>query len=338
MRILSLADTHFGYVYGRTSSARSQTSNQMFDVFSDSIEYAKKNKIDLILHGGDFFNRSNPKKKVVSRAYELVESLISENIGFICVPGNHDRSKLPETLLGYYMRNVHFINKFTTIELDEITIIGFPYINQNPKNVYKRITKFANKNQDKQIILLCHQLFDGAKFGPHNYVFRNRIDALQTFTLPWNILFTLTGHIHRAQSLTDMNVFYPGSLERTSFMEIVEPKGFLDIIIEDGTVDIQFIENSSLPMEVIEIELDESLSISSLLDDNFPDPNTKTLLRYYGKELSKAEIKLLWSYFPAKEYPFLKFSPKNPGILLKSLYTSSKSLFKFDRVKITATN
>ncbi len=338
MRILSLADTHFGYVYGRTASARFQTSDQMFKVFSDSIEYAKKNKIDLILHGGDFFNRSNPKEEVVSRAYELVESLISEDIIFVCIPGNHDRSRLPETLLGYYMKNVHFINKFTTIELNEITIMGFPYVNQNPKDVLKRITKFANKNQDKQLVLLCHQLFDGAMFGPHNFVFRNRIDVLQTFTLPRNILFTLTGHIHRAQSLKDMNVFYSGSLERTSFMEKVEPKGFLDIVIEDGTAEIQFVENSTLPMEVIEIELDESMSISSLIDDNFPDPNTKTLLRFYGKKLSQKEIKFLWSYFPAKEYPLLKFSPRNPGTLLKSLYTGSKSLFKFDKIVITASN
>lgn len=338
MRILSLADTHFGYVYGRTASARSQTSDQMFEVFSDSIEYAKKNKIDLILHGGDFFNRSNPKKEVVSRAYELVESIISEDIIFVCIPGNHDRSRLPETLLSYYMKNVHLINKFTTIELDDITVIGFPFVNQNPKDILKRITKFANKNHDKQLILLCHQLFDGAKFGPHNFVFRNRIDALQTFTLPRNILFTLTGHIHRAQSLTDMNVFYPGSLERTSFMEIVEPKGFLDIIIEDGIADIQFVENSTLPMEVIEIELEENKNISSQLEDNFPDSNTKTLLRLSGRKLSQNEIELLWSYFPTKEYPFLKFSPYKPEILLKSLYTNSKYLFKFDKVVVEANN
>jgi len=323
MRIFATADSHFGYVYGRTTKIKNFITQQMFDSFEYILESARKEKVDLILHGGDFFNRSKPKKKIISKAFSLVAKLSDNGINFIAIPGNHDRSNLPETLLNYFRKNVYLLNKYSIVEIDDLTIIGFPY-SDNPAILLQKISKYAKKNPSKNIIILCHQLFDGASFGPHNHIFTNRSDTLQTHNLSKNIKVVISGHIHRAQKLQNNKVFYPGSIERTSFMEVVETKGYLKIEIEDDFLAIDFCEIPSIPMEVKEIAIPKSTLLSTELDGIEINPNARFLLRITDKKLKDNQIKFLWSKYPAKEYPLMSFSPKKHNILLRRLFSENQ--------------
>lgn len=324
MRILATADSHFGYIFGRTTQTKNIITKHMFDSFEYIIESARKEKVDLILHGGDFFNRSKPKKKVVSKAFNLVAKLSDNAINFVAIPGNHDRSSLPETLLNYFRKNVYLLNKYSIAEIDDLTIIGFPYTD-NPIIPFQKISKFAKNNPSKKIIVLCHQLFDGASFGPHNHIFTNRPDAIQTYTLPRNIKVVISGHIHRAQKLQNNKVFYPGSIERTSFMEVVENKGYLLLEFKDDFFSIDFCEIPSIPMEVKEVVISKSTLLSSELNGYEINPNVRFLLRLTGRKLTENEIKFLWVNYPANEYPLLSFSPKKPNIKLRRLFSENQS-------------
>ena len=97
MKILATADSHFGYEFGRTSHAKNQSIQKMFNVYQEVMQQAKSEKVDLVLHGGDMFNRSQPKEKIISEAYSTIRNLAEDGIPFIGIPGNHDRSKLPES-------------------------------------------------------------------------------------------------------------------------------------------------------------------------------------------------------------------------------------------------
>jgi DNA repair exonuclease SbcCD nuclease subunit len=90
-------------------------------------------------------------------------------------------------------------------------------------NIHKLIQKY----EAKHCIMLCHQLFDGSTFGPHNFVFRKHHGAITQEQIPSAIDLVVTGHVHKAQSLYNGKVVYTGSIERTSFVEIIEPKGYL---------------------------------------------------------------------------------------------------------------
>jgi DNA repair exonuclease SbcCD nuclease subunit len=294
------------------------------------MQHAKSERVDLVLHGGDMFNRSQPKEKLISKAYSIIRNLAEDGIPFIGIPGNHDRSKLPESLLNFINKDIHLLSKFSAIEIEHLVILGFPFISKDPRVILSKTNSLAESYPQKSFLILCHQLFDGAMFGPHQHVFKNRFDTLVTTDLPENVRLVLSGHIHRAQSLQNGKVVYTGSLERTSFMEIVEPKGYLLIDTEDDYLDVKFQEIETSPMDVKELDITNITQISKSIDQHYPDYNIRTQLRLFGRKLTEDEIKFLWAYLPAKEFPFLSFSPKKPSHILRKLYSNRRTNFHFE--------
>lgn len=320
MRILALSDTHFGYEYGRTSQSKKEQINWGYEVFSNVLEIAVKENVDCVLHGGDVFNRSQPKNELISRAYTILEKFAEYDIDFVAIPGNHDKSRLPETLLDHFSSKIHFLNKISEVELSEVSIIGFPFELTSPKKTFLKIKEKIISNPRKNYVILCHQLFDGASFGPHNHIFRNRPDTLKIEDFPDNLILTLSGHIHRTQSIQSNRVQYIGSLIRTSFMEIVEEKGYLIIDLDENHFETTFFPLKSYPMKVFEFDISNTRIISEKLENITVQTEEKILLRFVGRSLKEREIKYLWVRFPAKNYPKLRFSPQYPNVSLSYLY------------------
>jgi DNA repair exonuclease SbcCD nuclease subunit len=81
---------------------------------------------------------------------------------------------------------------------------------------------------------------DGATVGPADYMFRYAQDVVKITDIPSEFAAVLAGHIHRFQVLTTNThgmplpspIFYPGSIERTSFAEKDEEKGYLILEFE----------------------------------------------------------------------------------------------------------
>ena len=106
----------------------------------------------------------------------------------------------------------------------------------------KRVHETGHGEDTADYSLLCmHQAVEGARVGVNDYMFRSGPDVIKGTDIPDSFSAVLSGHIHRAQTLTtDLKgsllgapVFYPGSIERTSFAERLEEKGYM--IIELGT-------------------------------------------------------------------------------------------------------
>jgi DNA repair exonuclease SbcCD nuclease subunit len=84
-----------------------------------------------------------------------------------------------------------------------------------------------------------HQAVEGAQVGTNNYTFRSGADVVRGRDIPAQFSAVLSGHIHRAQTLThDLRglplaaaVIYPGSIERASFAERTEDKGYVILTI-----------------------------------------------------------------------------------------------------------
>ncbi|MHA1212871.1 MAG: metallophosphoesterase family protein, partial [Candidatus Heimdallarchaeota archaeon] len=140
MRFLAIADTHLGYEAGKTTKARKFIYEHMFSAFEEVLEIARKEKVDFVLHGGDIFNRSNPRTKVIKRAYQLIENLLKDDIGFLIAPGNHERSKLPNTLLQYHPKS-HFFHKMELLELTDCNILGFPFQKEITENFRRTLNE-----------------------------------------------------------------------------------------------------------------------------------------------------------------------------------------------------
>jgi DNA repair exonuclease SbcCD nuclease subunit len=79
----------------------------------------------------------------------------------------------------------------------------------------------------RSVVLDVHGV---ATCGPGNFTFRFGADVIRTADLPRDVAVVLSGHIHRHQVLRQPGrplVIYAGSIERTSFAEAPETKGFV---------------------------------------------------------------------------------------------------------------
>ena len=267
IKILFFADTHLGFDHPiRPQIDRRRRGYDFFKNFNKVLNYAVEQKVDLVINGGDFFDTDNVHTEIVNLAYETVFDFAEKGIPFLIVPGNHERSVLPDSIL---MRHpdIFVIDEPKTVYFQikdaDIAVSGFPYIKKTIRTEFPSVAEklledrpFADIN-----LLLMHQSIEGATVGPQNYTFRNRVDVLNTKDIPDEFDCILSGHIHRQQILwtkAGKPIIYPGSIERTSIAEKDEDKGFYVLSFdriddEYKLADTDFVTLPARPMHEIEI-------------------------------------------------------------------------------------
>jgi DNA repair exonuclease SbcCD nuclease subunit len=108
--------------------------------------------------------------------------------------------------------------------------------------------------------LCLHHCVEGATCGPGNFTFRFGADVIRTADLPPAVAVTLSGHIHRHQVLRLPGrppVIYAGSVERTSFAEASETKGFVVLqLSQSGLGSFEFRPLPAKPMVARAVHFD----------------------------------------------------------------------------------
>lgn len=250
IRILLLADTHLGFdLPSRPRIQRRRRGHDFFANFEKALEPARQGMVTCIVHGGDLLYRSKVPPGLVAMAFEPLHKLASNGIPVYLVPGNHERSEIPFSLLAR-APGIHIFDRPRTFLLEReglsLALSGFPYLNDNPRrNFLGNIHQSEWTQTRADCHLLCiHQCVEGAVVGPSDFMFRSGPDVIRAADIPSGFSAILSGHIHRAQVLTgDLKgnslpapVIYPGSIERTSFAEKNEKKGFF--LVEISKADI----------------------------------------------------------------------------------------------------
>lgn len=269
IRFHFVADTHLGFdLPERPRVPRRRRGHDFFANFERVLDETVQAQVDFLVHGGDLFHRSRVRPSVVQRAFLGLKRVAAAGIPVVLVPGNHERSRIPYPLLAEHP-GIHIFRVPSTtyreVRGTRIGLAGFPYQRRDVRTAFPdlvRSTDWVNGAAD--LNLLCvHHCFEGATVGPGNFTFRYAADVVRHHDVPVGFAAVLSGHIHRHQILTqDLNgrsvavpVVYPGSVERTAFAEIDEPKGYLAGEITDAsTVDWEFRVLPARPMVIAEIE------------------------------------------------------------------------------------
>jgi DNA repair exonuclease SbcCD nuclease subunit len=237
LKIIFFADSHLGFDFPlRPRLKIRRRGPDFFKNFDKILAYAEKTRPDLLIHGGDLFFRSRVPELIVEKVYRTLFDFVNRTgIAFFIVPGNHERSRLPQSI---YLAHplIHVFNRARYFLLRKenlcITLHGFPFYPGDIRSSFKDILKQCGWDRGASLrLLILHQAIDGARVGPANYTFRKRKDVINIQDIPENASAVLCGHIHRRQILYARNVpvIYPGSIERTSFAEKGEDKGFFEI-------------------------------------------------------------------------------------------------------------
>jgi DNA repair protein SbcD/Mre11 len=204
---------------------------------------------DLVVHGGDVFDRPAVISSVAHQAFEPLIRIADRGVPVFIVPGNHERSRLPHLRFARHPR-IHVFDEPRTFVIERrgtrVAVAGFPYERRDVRTRFRDLVKASSWTPDCATLhLLCvHHCVEGATVGPADYTFRGAPDVIRPREVPPEFAAVLSGHIHRHQVLTTdlfarrlaVPILYPGSIERTSFAEIGEPKGFMMLHLRPGGI------------------------------------------------------------------------------------------------------
>jgi DNA repair exonuclease SbcCD nuclease subunit len=248
IRVLFLADTHLGFDLPRRPRVKRRRRGEDFQAnFERALEGARRGEVDFVVHGGDILFRSRVPADLVHRAFEPLFAVADGGVPVFVVPGNHERSAIPYPMLAQHP-GVHIFDRPRTFRLDirstAVAVSGFPADRDTVRQHFPSLVR-ATKGMEEaaHIRLLCmHQAVEGARVGVQEFTFRDRPDVIRGLDLPRGFAAFLSGHIHRVQVLTEdlrgrplaAPFLYPGSIERTSFQEREEKKGFLTLEVVGG--------------------------------------------------------------------------------------------------------
>jgi DNA repair exonuclease SbcCD nuclease subunit len=248
VRILLLADTHLGFdLPVRPRIERRRRGHDFFGNFETILRAALDREVDLVVHGGDLFYRRRIPASLVQRAFLPLKRLADASIPVCIVPGNHERSEIPYSMLALHP-GIHIFDRPRTFQFTvgaaKVALAGFPFVRGAIRDQFGSVLNDTGwQKVDADLHLLCvHQAFEGATVGPSDYTFRYSDDVVRIADVPREFAAVLTGHIHRHQVIVEdlqrrpapVPVLYPGSIERTSFAERDEAKGYMLLQFEPG--------------------------------------------------------------------------------------------------------
>lgn len=248
MRILHVTDSHLGterHVPG--APAGYLRHHDHLRALREGLEPALRGEVDLVVHSGDLFDRSRPPLRVMADGVALLAEVVRRT-PMVLVNGNHDwrgyRRALPLPPPGLTV-----VDRPTRVVVGEVALAVVPFVREAA--AWAAAAEVAvGAGVD---LLVAHQAFDGAFVPGFTFRVGAQPDTLGPQHLPRGVDHVLCGHIHTRQRLVvgEASVVMPGSTERTSFRERLEPKGAA-IWTLDGAVSHRFVDVATRPMVVVD--------------------------------------------------------------------------------------
>ena len=312
VRVLLIADSHLGFDFPfRPRIQRRRRGSDFFANYEKALAPALNGEVDCVVHGGDILYRNKVPARLVEMMFEPLKRVADNGVPVYLVPGNHERSLIPH---GHRVQHpgIHIFDHPRTFTLQKdgfgVALAGFPFVRVGIRKDFLRLLDQAGWLRTKaDVYLLClHQSVEGATVGPRNFMFRYAHDVIRVNEIPAGFSAVLAGHIHRFQVLTkdlrgrslNAPIFYPGSIERTSFAEKDEKKGYVTLDFETRgasagrLVHWQFHQLYARPMIQIDLFASEMTAkelgcwIKSSLEELPPDSVVK--LKVHGKIFAEA--------------------------------------------------
>lgn len=318
-RLLLIADTHLGIdLPQRPRVDRRRRGHDFYACYERALQPALDGEVDLVIHGGDLLYRSRVHAGLVADAFLLLHRIADAGTAVVLTPGNHERGAIPFPLLAVHP-NVHIFHSPRTFRLQiramSLALSGFPFESHARAAFPTLVQRTRWSAVDADVRLLCiHQAVEGATVGPANFMFRNGDDVVRCTDLPSGFAAILAGHIHRHQVLEfDLDgqplpapVIYPGSIERTSFAERGERKGYMLIDVARSTTPggslqaAKFVELPARPMLDLRLECATADPAAirdrarALLSDADPDAVVRLSLTGPHAEGAESHLSAAW--------------------------------------------
>lgn len=250
--------------------------------FSKVVEYALQNKPDLFLISGDFFDKILPTN--VSRVFATKElrSLKDAGISVFMIGGNHEVPRLGASpalaidvfgsagLATVFSGSDSVQNKKLTINGKQVCISGRSYYTQfdgaNPLKGAK-VPLDGDYN-----ILMIHGSLQGLNVASSNPEMADQ-NPFFADDIQKGLNYLALGHFHNyfEREHAGCTIVNPGSLEKLSWAEINDEKGFAWAELNGSETSVKFVRLSTRPMETQELKLSKNDVYSPNIKDYVVD-------------------------------------------------------------------
>jgi len=236
MRFLHLADTHLGMALPLQQRKPGwRRGHDIIAAYYRALAPALRGDVDVVIHSGDLFDRSQPPGQVIDIAVKPLRQIADAGVPVVIVPGNHERSNFPGGLL-FQHPLIHLLNipRTAAVEVDGVraAFSGFGFLREEAAARFPQMIDATGwRSVAAHVrVLVSHQLFAGARVG--NHVFRSGADVVDLAGIPTEFDYVAAGHVHPHQVLSHpskpgLRIAYAGSPERMSYNEAEETKGVI---------------------------------------------------------------------------------------------------------------
>jgi len=270
LQILHCSDTHLDKSFGISDLSKAMKRREDLNRnFSTIVDYALKNKPDIFLIAGDVFDKILPTN--ASRVFltSQIKLLKDANIAVFIIGGNHDIPRF---------------GAFPSLAIDVLGSAGIATVFSRSDIVQKKIikvsgksvcvsgrsyyTKFEGANPLKDIvvpiegdynILMIHGSLQGLNVvsSVPEFAYQNPFLA-EDITKGLNYL--ALGHFHNyfEREHKGCTIVNPGSIEKLSWAEINDEKGFVWAELDGSETTTEFVKLETRPMEISQLSLSKN--------------------------------------------------------------------------------
>jgi len=293
VQLVHCSDMHLDKNFNIANLARAQErKDDLNKNFSAAVEYALKNKPDLFLITGDVFDRNSPSNSARVFVTERVRQLSEAGIRVFLIGGNHDVPKFGSQHLAIdvlasaglatvFSGSDAIAKQIVEINGRKVCVAGKSYFtrfeSENPLRGYK-IPIEGDYN-----ILMIHASLQGL-----NVVSSIPEMAFQNPFRPGDIAkglnYLALGHFHNhfEREHEGCRIVNPGSIERLSWGELNDEKGFVWAELDGSDASLEFIRLETRPMEEYTLDLSTN--------GDYP-PNLKDyLIEYLHKQSNPVKL------------------------------------------------
>jgi len=271
IKFVHTADWHLGLVrYSPRDKNGVPFQLKWLEKTIDSLaDYVLTENIELVLLCGDILHTRNPSPTVENILASSLRKITSDNARVIYLIGNHEipgwgdhPAKIYDTLdvPGVIVADEAAIHKIELKSGKKIQVATIPYLSENDiTDVINGILPAIDPRMPA--ILMMHIFIDGAKLSGSDLNIlpdETHIASTEFHKLPFD--YIALGHIHREQQIwSEPPAVYSGSLQRVTFAEEKEQKGFIagqiDTMNEGFAVSWNFIPVESTKYMTLEVDI-----------------------------------------------------------------------------------
>ena len=295
---MHLADTHIGYsAYNKLDdNGMNQREVDVYNAFSQIVDYAIEKNVDLVLHSGDLFDTVRPSNRAISFVMGQLLRLSNAGIPTVIISGNHETPRLRETGTVFkvfeHIDGLHlaYTGNCETFEFHDIKIHALPHC-ADKELFEKELNAMKPDKKFKFNIAMLHSAVSGlAVFRMNEF---NELMATDSqLNKGWD--YVALGHYHEHCEV-GKNIVYAGSTERFGFGHVNQPKGF--VMLDTDKNKWKFHEIKIRPMlDLKKIDCNDMKAddIASAIRKNVDKANiVDAIIRQKLQDIDRRELGLL---------------------------------------------